>query len=234
MLNKTFVDSCTYATCSVEEYGQIQYIPSLAGNAFYLGMFGVFLLCQCALGIRHRTWGFLVGMFGGLVLEILGYVARIQLHYDVFSQDKFTIYLIGTTIGPAFFSASIYLCLARIISVFGADLSPLKPRTITVSFVACDLISLILQSLGGAILAGAQTWNKHQKGLHIMIAGLASQVASMTVFIYFCCHFAWNVLKDPTKRNPNSKVLRSSFRFRGFLYGEPPLPVRTITTWVFG
>lgn len=195
MLNQTFVDSCTYATCSVNEYGQIRYIPSLAGNVFYLAFFALLLLCQCALGIRYRTWGYLVGLFCGLVLEILGYVARIQLHYDVFDKNKFTTYVIGTTIGPAFFSASIYLCLARIISVFGSELSPLKPRTITCAFVFCDFISLLLQALGGSITATANTLNHHQMGIDIMMAGLASQVASMTVFTFICIVFACHVWK---------------------------------------
>lgn len=55
MYNQTFVDSCTYATCSVEEYGQIRYIPSLAGNLFYLSIFGLCLLCQFILGIRYKS-----------------------------------------------------------------------------------------------------------------------------------------------------------------------------------
>jgi hypothetical protein len=159
-------------------------------------------------------------MFGGLVLEILGYVGRIQLHYNVFSQHKFVNYVIGTSIGPAFFSASIYLCLARIISVFGTDLSPLKPRTITCVFIFCDFTSILLQSLGGSIVANASTLDNHQLGIHIMIAGLASQVASMTIYVCLCLHFAWNVWKHPFKRNPNSERLRKSFKFQGFLYGE--------------
>jgi len=198
----------------------MSYIPTLAGNAFFLGMFGLALLCQCILGIRYRTWGYLFGMFGGLVLEILGYVSRIQLHYNVFSQHKFANYVIGTSIGPAFFSASIYLCLARIISVFGTDLSPLKPRTITCVFILCDFTSILLQTLGGSITANASTLDSHQLGIHIMIAGLASQVASMAVYVCLCLHFAWNVWKDPFRRNRNSERLRKSFKFQGFLYGE--------------
>jgi hypothetical protein len=231
MLNQTFVKTCTYATCSVEEYGQMNYVPTLAGNALFLGLFGLALLCQCLLGIRYRTWGYLFGMFGGLVLEILGYIGRVQLHYNVFSQNKFVNYVIGTSIGPAFFSASIYLCLARIISVFGTDLSPLKPRTITCVFIFCDFISILLQSLGGSITASADTWDNHQLGIHIMIAGLASQVASMTVYVSLCLRFAWNVWKDPSKRNPNSEDLRESLKFRAFLYGEPTfIPLTTTAT----
>ena len=199
----------------------MRYIPTLAGNVFFLALFGLALLWQCILAIRYRTWGYLFGMFGGLVLEILGYVGRVQLHYNVFSEPKFVNYLIGTSIGPAFFSASIYLCLARIISVFGTHLSPLKPRTITCIFIFCDFVSILLQTLGGSITGSATTLDKHQLGIHIMIAGLASQVASMTIYVCLCLQFAWNVWKNPSIRNPNTKQLRESWKFQGFLYGKP-------------
>ena len=197
------------------------YIPTLAGNAFFLAVFRFALLCQCILAIRYRTWGYLVGMFCGLFLEIFGYVSRVQLHYNVFSESKFTNYVIGTSVGPAFFSASIYLCLARIISVFGTHLSPLKPRTITCVFIFCDFVSILLQSLGGSITASATTLSKHDLGIHIMIAGLASQVASMTVYVCLCLQLAWNVWKNPSRRNPNTEKLRESWKFQAFLYGEP-------------
>ena len=220
MLNQTFVSSCTYATCSVEEYGQVSYIPSLAGNLLYLSIFAICLLVQCFFGVRYRTWGYLFGMFAGLVLEILGYIGRVQLHYNVFSQNKFTNYVIGTTIAPAFFSASIYLCLARIIFAYGNDLSPLRPQTITLIFICCDVVSILLQSIGGPITATANTLKQHNTGVHITIAGLATQVASMTVFIYLCSHFSWNVWTQPGKLNPSNKPLRTSLRFRVFVCCE--------------
>jgi RTA1 like protein len=224
VLNDTFIQNCTYKTCSVEEYGQIRYIPTFDGNALYLALFSAFLIAQLWMGIKHRTWTYLVGMFGGLVLEILGYVARIQLYYDVFDQNVFTTYLIGTTIGPAFFSASIYLCLARIIPVYGGDLTPLSARTITISFVSCDIVSLVLQAIGGAMTAIADTDSSMQTGINIMIAGLASQVASMTIFVYLCLQFAWNIRQNPSKRNPDGMELIGSRRFRIFLYCESAIP----------
>ena len=225
VLNDTFIAGCTYDTCSVEKYGQIRYIPSFDGNALYLALFCIFLICQLWMGIKHRTWGYLLGMFGGLVLEILGYVARLQLHYDVFDQEVFTTYLIGTTIGPAFFSASIYLCLARIIPVYESSLMPLSPRNITIAFVCSDVVSLLLQAVGGAMTAIAHTDSSMQTGINIMIAGLASQVASTTVFVYLCLHFAWNLRRNPSRRNVKNIDLRGSRRFRIFLDCKflPPL-----------
>lgn len=221
MSNSTFDSStCTLATCSVKEYGQIEYIPNLAGNAIYAGIFGLLLASQLFLGIRYKTWGYLVGMLFGLLLELLGYVGRLMLHNDIFNKNSFIIYLIGLTIGPAFLTASIYLCLSRIITIFGVKLSILKPKWITLIFVFCDFVSLLLQAAGGAIASTSDDEDGNQMGINVMIAGLASQVISLVIFAVICSHFAWRVLKNPTKLNPEFASLRMSRRFRGLLFGE--------------
>lgn len=91
-LNGTLIDpnACTTAICSLQ-YAQLDYVPTLAGNLTYLIIFGVLLLAQLVLGCLYRTWGFLVGMIGGLTLEIVGYVGRIQLHSDVFDFNYFVM-----------------------------------------------------------------------------------------------------------------------------------------------
>jgi hypothetical protein len=79
---------CTLSTCSLLQ-AHYQYIPSLAGNALYLAIFSVILAAQVLFGVRSRAWGFLGGMFGGLVLEIIGYVGRIQMHSNPFIDNPF-------------------------------------------------------------------------------------------------------------------------------------------------
>lgn len=79
---------CTFATCP-KSFQQIDYIPTLAGNVLYLALFGLILLAQIFFGIRYRTWGFLGGMVGGVALEILGYLARVELHENIFSDTWF-------------------------------------------------------------------------------------------------------------------------------------------------
>ena len=218
LLNEPWL--CTYATCPVSIFGQLHYIPSLAGNVFYLAVFVVALLVQIGLGIRYRTWGYLVAMVGGTGLEIVGYTARIELHINDFNNNFFIIYLVGLTIGPALFSAAIYLCLARIIAVYGNNVSWLSPRFITCFFVACDLVSLVLQAAGGALASLANTPSQGQTGVNIMIAGLSTQVASTFAFICICCQLAWSVKRNAFKLNPNSLSLRQSARFHFFLVGE--------------
>jgi hypothetical protein len=81
-------DLCTLSTCSLLQ-AHYQYIPTLAGNALYIGIFALLLLVQIFFGIRYRTWGFLAGMIGGLILEIIGYTARVQMHFNPFTSNPF-------------------------------------------------------------------------------------------------------------------------------------------------
>ena len=93
-LNGTLInhDDCTLDICSMD-YAQMSYVPSLVGNSIYLGLFGAILITQISLGIIYKTWGFMIGMICGLILEILGYLGRIMLHNNPFSFDSFLLYV---------------------------------------------------------------------------------------------------------------------------------------------
>ncbi|KAJ5779812.1 hypothetical protein N7457_007532 [Penicillium paradoxum] len=225
-------DYCTLDICPITE-AYVYYVPSLAGNAFYAAIFALMLAAQLVLGIRYRTWGYLAGLFGGLVLEIIGYAGRIQMHFNPFRFDPFLEYLICLTIGPAFISASIYICLGRIVVIYGESISRLRPRTYTIVFILCDLISLLLQAAGGAItsIADSDQYDLAQAGINIMIAGLASQVASLAIFMALCLDFAWQVRKNQHELSPEPRMieLRNSVRWKAFIAG---LALATITIFV--
>jgi hypothetical protein len=48
------------------------------------------------------------------------------------------MYLIPLTIGPILLAAAIYLCLARLVVVYGEHLSAMKPRSYTLIFCVCS------------------------------------------------------------------------------------------------
>ena len=143
-----------------------------------------------------------------------------ELLTPLISQDRnyFIIYLVGLTIGPALFSAAIYLCLARIIAIYGHGLSWLAPKTITVLFCCCDLVSLILQAAGGALASLATTKPKGQTGVNIMIAGLSTQVVSTFIFCLVCAQLALACHRNPHRVNDNTSSLRRKGTFRFFLF----------------
>jgi len=127
--------------------------------------------------------------------------------------------LVCLTIGPAFLSGSIYLCLARLVVVYGENLSRFKPRTYTITFMFSDFISLLLQAAGGAIASSANSQSSTNTGVNIMIAGLSFQVTSLLLFMGLCAEFGFRVRNaSPSAKNPRFEGLRLSKKFMAFLY----------------
>ncbi|SMQ50064.1 unnamed protein product [Zymoseptoria tritici ST99CH_3D7] len=221
-------DDCKIGTCPMSE-ANFTYIPDLAGNVAYLTIFAVILVPQLYFGIRYKTWGYFVGMVGGIVLEIIGYVGRVQLHFNPFPFDPFLLYLICLTIGPAFLSAAIYLCLGRIVVVYGEGISRVQPRAYSILFISCDFLSLVLQAAGGALAATGDTPADGQTGVNIMIAGLSTQVVSLLLFIILGAEFAWRVRKHPDQLDERFRSLRNTKLWTMFLVG---LAVATVTIFI--
>ncbi|KAH8196203.1 hypothetical protein TruAng_009619 [Truncatella angustata] len=151
---------CQLGTCDVEEWGYVHYQPSIPGNALFLAIIVLFAICQLALGIYYKTGLMAVSILLGLATEALGYIARILLHTNPFDRAYFLWYLICLTIGPVFIAAAIYLSLGRIVVVYGEDISRIKPRTYTIIFMGCDIISLCIQAVGGGIAASTPITNQ--------------------------------------------------------------------------
>ena len=131
-------------------------------------------------------------------------------------------YLVCLTIAPAFLTAGIYLCLSRIIIVYGEHLARFKPRTYTIIFVCSDIFALVLQAIGGAIADIAKSGSSTQQtGINIMIAGLAFQVVSLSIFIALCLDFAWRVRSRGVSSLPTLRMFDCSpVRMHLFIFGE--------------
>ncbi|KAJ3014403.1 hypothetical protein HKX48_005181 [Thoreauomyces humboldtii] len=194
------------------EYALLAYRPSVAGNSIYMITFITLLGVHAFLGYRYRTYGYLIPVTMGLLGEVLGYVGRLMLHKNPFDMNNFLLYLVPITIAPALLTAGIYLCLGRIILVAGKEHSRLAPRTYTYLFVACDLVSLVLQSIGGAIASLATDQQSIDLGVHIMMAGLVSQVVSMALFLGLWGEFAWNTYAS-ARRGSTNKVSNEKDRW---------------------
>jgi hypothetical protein len=103
--------------------------------------------------------------------------------------------LVPLTLAPALLTAGIYLCLGRVITAVGAEHSRLKPKLYTIIFIGCDLLSLILQAIGGYLASTADTKADSDTGVKVMIAGLVSQVVSMILFLGIWGDFILHVRK---------------------------------------
>ena len=85
---------CTKLTdiCTFEEsvYG---YKPSLGANAFFAAFFGICCVVNLVLGIRYRTWSYMVAVGAGCLLETIGYAGRLIMRDNPFADSGFIVSL---------------------------------------------------------------------------------------------------------------------------------------------
>ena len=120
------------------------------------------------------------------------------------------------TVAPAFISAGIYLTLKHAVVLFGRNLSRVPPNWYVYIFIGCDLVSIILQGVGGSISALAEKKSLLDAGVDVMIAGLVSQVFTLMVFFGLATEYFIRCWKNPGKMNPGTVRLAKSAKFRLF------------------
>ena len=98
--------------------------------------------------------------------------------------------------------------------LYGEHLSPVKPRTVAVTFMTSDFCSLVLQAAGGGIAETANSHKTSRAGIDIMIAGLFLQAVSIGVFLALMTLFGYRVRRhretvshDAEKRARRSRPL---------------------------
>jgi len=106
-------------------------------------------------------------------------------------------------------------------------------------FIPCDLVSLVLQALGGAlasIASGDQDKDQLDIGNNIMMAGLAFQVFTLVLFIGAAALFVWRARRRHRSlgaaafdQSPAFAKLRHSILFRLFLAA---LALATLTIFI--
>jgi RTA1 like protein len=187
--------SCDLAHCDVRD-SIMYYRPSLAANAAFLALFAFSGIAHIAQGTITRKPYFLGAMICGCTAEVIGYIGRLISWNNPFSLNGFLIGICCITLAPAFFAAAIYFTLGDVVRHVSVDSSRIKPKTYAMIFIPCDLVSLILQGTGGGLASTASQNNKNVTNpTHVMVAGLAFQVATMAAFIAICLDYAFRVWK---------------------------------------
>lgn len=73
------------------QFTHFTYNPDLAGNGLYIAILSLYCLAQVIQGVRYRTWDFTGPMLGGILLELMGYTARVFMHKDPSSREAFLV-----------------------------------------------------------------------------------------------------------------------------------------------
>jgi hypothetical protein len=119
----------------------------------------------------------------------------------------------------SFFAAAIYITLKHMVRAIGPQYSPLRASLYPWIFMSCDLFSLVLQAVGGALAATANTPSGSALGGHIMLAGIVFQVATFTFLYCLAGAFIFNLRRGTSTLTADASAVLLSKDFKIFVSG---------------
>ncbi|KAI1392995.1 RTA1-domain-containing protein [Hypoxylon trugodes] len=164
------------------------YQPSLAAGITFCALFGIAFFGHLLQLIRLRRWTSALLAIGALT-ELIGWSGRTWSAECPYNRNAFFMQITTLIIGPVFFTGALYMLLGAFINSLGRQYSLMSPRMYNIIFMTCDLISLVVQAVGGALAASANTDDDMKLGTNIMVAGVFFQLAAMIVFTLLTMDF---------------------------------------------
>ncbi|PYI07199.1 RTA1-domain-containing protein [Aspergillus sclerotiicarbonarius CBS 121057] len=194
--------NCTLSLCPLEA-SILRYRPSIPSSCVCIAIFGLSLALHLFQGLQKRTWGFMVSIISGCILEILGYIGRLIIYDNPFDFSGFLMQIICITVAPVFFCSAIYVLLSQVINHIDASISRFNPKYFYWIFIPCDIISLILQAVGGALSCVGQTTDAINVGVNISMAGLIFQVITLAIFCGLFLDYLNACWRSPARKAVN-------------------------------
>lgn len=137
-------------------------------------------------------------------MEVVGYAFRsLSAKKNPYNVIYFVVQYFFIVTAPVFISASIYVCLSRLIdwarSLGFAGRKWLRPKLILWIFIGADVVATVLQILGAALIGVSQSdkdYEKADKANTILLGGLAFQTGAFFIFLILLTAFTITLIRD--------------------------------------
>ncbi|KAJ4421939.1 Envelope glycoprotein gp160 [Gnomoniopsis sp. IMI 355080] len=170
------------------------YVPSFAAGVLFSILFAIPFFYHTFQSVRLRATTSILLALGALT-ELIGWAARAYSGKCPYNGNAFMSQEVTLIIAPVFFSAALYVLLGKLILDLGPRSSIISAKWYAIIFCSCDVGSLIVQAIGGAKASMADTNSDMELGTHIMVAGIAFQLFTMTLFVGLMVDFLVRVLR---------------------------------------
>lgn len=228
------------ADCPLEGCSRVflTYSLSLGGNVALLALFAVLIPVTLAMGIRYNNTIFSTALATGLALEVMGYIGRILMSTGAPTRSSFTVFLLGTIIGPNFIFGAMVYVMQRIITLYGQEFQTWRRTWYFNMLYGLTVLSLVLETAGGAVStsllasdtvglttelpASTSFANKQSQvnpGDRVLAVGLAIHLVALVIFTAHAGLFAIAVRTRHHILDPTHAPVYNSGLFRVFLIG---------------
>jgi len=186
----------------LDAYSPYNYVPTEYVCAIFLALYGLSTLIHIGQMFRYRLWWLLPTVVLAGTAEVIGWSGRLWSSKNVLLNTPFLIQISTTIIAPTPLVAANFLILGIIIRRLGGHYSRLSPRWYTIVFCSFDIVSLIVQAVGGAKASMAEDYQGAQDGAHIMLGGIVFQLACITAYVILAAEFFLRFHNDWPVRSP--------------------------------
>lgn len=182
------------------------------GNIFFFIVNTLILSFNVGMLFISRYHWYNLTFICGYGLEFLGFLGRILAFTDDKNINYYLLQFVCLTLSPAFIMGGIYFLFAQNVIVHGRHYSVLKPLWYSYFFVFCDVFSLVIQGLGGAMASIASKRKQDTRpGTWTMFGGILFQVLAMSVFLIFWFEFITRLyFRDADKVETDTKYKKKT------------------------
>ncbi|KAG2059260.1 RTA1-domain-containing protein [Suillus hirtellus] len=203
--NSVIRPSDTYLDPQNDPCNALEYIANntLTAVAFvYVLLVALIQTCQVVYNRGQFMLSMVIGEYSTLqsfacFVYAFGFAFRFTLHY---SPDSLWIFIsedLMIVLSPCFFIAANYALLGHLAGEIDCNRHVLlSVRWLTTIFILSDVTTLVIQAIG-ASLATSKDQSLASTGLHILLAGLSTQLFS---YIFFCAIYARFLYKVYTEK----------------------------------
>ncbi|CZR59173.1 related to YER185w, Rta1p [Phialocephala subalpina] len=210
------------------------YTPNLTLCILAIILFTLAFFAHLYQTLRYRLWSF-IPLTVACLLETIGYIFRtLSSQKDPYRISYFVVEYFLIVTAPVLISASIYVCLTKIIAWaephglrFGdGSRWCLRKRGILWFFISVDVFTTILQVTGAAMI-GSKTSKQEDPTTanNILLAGLAIQSFAFLIFLFLLSLTIFSILKDKEMKD---ELRRKRSPFLGVLIASGLVFLRTV------
>ncbi|KAI0255338.1 RTA1-domain-containing protein [Lactifluus subvellereus] len=193
--------SSSNSTGSTQQH-QYYYVPTERICITFLSLFGISTFVHTVQALYFRLWWLIPSAIFCGFLELAGWSSRLWSSQNPFLRNPVIIQAVTLVIAPTPLVAANFILLGHIIRRLGSQYSRLAPRRYTIIFVSCDIISLLVQAMGGGIASGSQTPNAQaQLGSDIALGGTVFQLVAIIVYCALAAEFITRYTWDRPMRS---------------------------------
>ncbi|KPM34594.1 hypothetical protein AK830_g11971 [Neonectria ditissima] len=167
-----------------------KYYPSLAAALLFAGLFAALTAVHIHQAARYKkTWCWVIIMAS--IWETLAFVFRAASIKNPQSTGIYIVFQIFILLAPLWVNAYAYMTLGRMVYFFVPSRSIFKMPAVTLAtiFVGLDIISFIIQLVGGSIAGPAAPPDEQLHAVHIYMGGIGLQEFFILLFVGLCIGF---------------------------------------------